>query len=75
MPFGMLSLVDPRKHVLDGSTDAQTGRGTFRRVSQSIGFWGLGKRVSRAKAGGPIVTSYTSYDVLLHGGAFWGEGS
>jgi len=49
--------------------DAPMGRGTFVGVSrslQSIGFRGLGKRVSCTKTGGPILTIYTSYDVLLH---------
>jgi len=32
---------------------------------QSIGFWGLGKRLSCAKTGGQILTIYTSYDVFL----------
>jgi len=35
MPFGMLSLVDPRNNVLDGGADDPTGRGTFRGVSDT----------------------------------------
>jgi len=36
MPFGMLSWVNPRNHVLDGGADAPTVRGTFRGVSSSL---------------------------------------
>jgi len=33
---------------------------------KSTGFWGLGKRLSCGKMAGPILTSYTSYNVFLH---------
>jgi len=64
MPYGMLSRVDPRNDVLDEGADAETGRGTFRGVTGPL--QRLGKRVSSAKTGGPILTIYSSYDVLLH---------
>jgi len=51
-----------------GPKPLRMGRGTFRRVygpMQSIGFWGLGKRVSCAKMVGPILTICRSYDVFL----------
>jgi len=38
---------------------------THLKAVQTVGFWGLGKRVSCAKTGGPIFTIYTSYDVFL----------
>jgi len=63
MPFGMLNRVSQGNHVLHGGADAPMGRGTFRGVygpSQRIWFWGLGKRVSCAKMGGPILTICTS---------------
>ena len=47
MPFGLWAQLGSRNHVLDGGTDSQTGRGTFRIVSsplQSIEFRGLGKQ-------------------------------
>jgi len=59
MPFGMLSRVEQRNHVLDESAAALTGRGAFEGMSDilhSIGFGELGKRVSCAKTGGPILT-------------------
>jgi len=68
IPIGMLSHVDPENHVLDRGADAAMGRGTFRPVYcplQSIGFWGLAKRVSCAKMVGPILTIYMSYDLFL----------
>jgi len=52
MLFGMLSRVVPRNYVLDGGAGVPMGRGTLRGVSsslQSIGFRGLGKRVSCVK--------------------------
>jgi len=67
----MLSSAEPGNHVLrvDAGADVSTGRGTFRGVYgplQRIGFGGwVGKRVSFAKRVGPILTIYTSYDVLL----------
>jgi len=57
MPFGTVSRMDPENHVLDASGDAPTRRGTFRGMSgplQSVGFWGLVKRLSCVKAGGPM---------------------
>ena len=54
MPFGMLSLVDPRNYAQDWNADATTGRSTFREVSgqlQNEGFYGIGERVSCAKTG------------------------
>jgi len=68
IPIGMLSHVDPENHVLDRGADAAMGRGTFRPVYcplQSMGFWGLAKRVSCAKMVGPILTICMSYDLFL----------
>jgi len=74
MPFGMLSRVDQRNHVLDESAAALTGRGTFKGMSgllHSIGFWELGKKVSCAKTGGPILTVCKSLTCFCTRRCFW----
>ena len=61
--------MDLRNHVLDRDADAPTGRGTFRGMSgycKAYNFGALVKRVSCAKMGRMILTTYTLYDVLLH---------
>jgi len=55
MQFGLLNQVGPENHVLDRGADALTG---------SIGYGGMGKRVSCAKTGGRILTIYKPYVVL-----------
>jgi len=53
MPFGILSRVDPRNHVL-GWFQMPNGKGHFYGSVplQSIGFQGLRKRMNCAKTGG-----------------------
>jgi len=69
MQFGTLSRVGPGNHVLDGSADAATDRGTFQvssrlksTVKQRI--WELCERVRCAQTSGPILTICRSYDVF-----------
>ena len=60
MLLRMLSVVGPWNYILDGGANVLTARALLEVVwpiekSHSIGFWGLGKRVSCGKMNVPIL--------------------
>ena len=76
MQFGMLSQVSSGNMHYTGCSVFPHGKSTFGLSGRlkSIRFEGLGKRVSCAKTGGPILKIYTSYDVFFCSrSCFWGR--